>query len=177
MIQGMLSCPTDAQIRSDLQMLGGFCATLIWNKFTWSQMVHNMVTRRPATSLEKKERKVFAWVCFPFPSDASFLLGCTKTGERCRSSCNLKKQLEEENVPRCLDWPKQTCCHRQLCCLLWHDELGLFSTGSSLDPGSSCQKRALNQSNKLFFLASWASRNKPIHKASLKTDANTLAHT
>lgn len=102
----------------------------------------------------KKKKKSFAWVCFPFPSDASFLLGCTKTGERCRSSCNLKKkQLEEENVPRCLDWPKQTCCHRQLCCLLWHDELGLFSTGSSLDPGSSCQKRALNQSNKLFFFS------------------------
>lgn len=58
MIQGMLSCPTDAQIRSDLQMLGGFCATLIWDKFTWSQMVHNMVTRRPATSLEKKKEKL-----------------------------------------------------------------------------------------------------------------------
>lgn len=110
---------------------------------------------------KKKKKKSFAWVCFPFPSDASFLLGCTKTGERCRSSCNLKKkQLEEENVPRCLDWPKQTCCHRQLCCLLWHDELGLFSTGSSLDPGSSCQKRALNQSNKLFFFFSLMNKQK-----------------
>lgn len=58
-------CPIDTQIGSDLQMLGGFFATLIENTLPWSVMIQ-YATQTAGEKLEENKKR------FTFPSCASF---------------------------------------------------------------------------------------------------------
>ena len=115
----------------------------------------NMLPRRPAkkkSGIKKKKKK--SLLREPASHSPVMRHFCSQRGERCRSS--YKKEIRGSGMFR---FNEQTF-RPGICAaasLVWHDEQGLSSIGSSPDPGSSCQSMHKSSPPPLpSFYSSWA---------------------
>lgn len=168
-------CPIDTQIGSDLQMLGGsFCDANLRHVCAEVKRCKYAAQTACEKKIWNKKKKKKSLLREPASHSPVMRHFCSQRGERCRSS--YKKEIRGSGMFR---FNEQTF-RPGICAaasLVWHDEQGLSSIGSSPDPGSSCQsmhKSSPPPPSLLLLLLSTC--NKQIHNALLKTDANTLTH-